>query len=36
MARLFFFAGRRPMNGVIYLIGLIVVIMAVLSLVGLR
>jgi hypothetical protein len=28
--------GRRPMNGLIYLVGLIVVIMFVLSLLGLR
>jgi hypothetical protein len=27
---------RRPMNGLIYLVGLIVVVMAVLSLLGLR
>jgi hypothetical protein len=27
---------KRPMNGIIYLVGLVVVVMAVLSLIGLR
>jgi hypothetical protein len=30
------FSRRRPMHGLIYIIGLIVVIMAILSLLGLR